>query len=74
MGLADSVQATHSLSLSHAVLKLLLPWLLVCCRLDLRDIKVVCKVGGTMDDSELIDGMVFDQKVGGDASRNCCIV
>lgn len=30
--------------------------------LDLRDIKVVCKVGGTMDDSELIDGMVFDQK------------
>jgi len=30
--------------------------------LDLRDIKVVCKVGGTMDNSELVDGMVFDQK------------
>lgn len=38
-----------------------------CCyaspRLDLRDIKVVAKVGGTIDDSEMVDGMVFDQKV-----------
>jgi chaperonin GroEL (HSP60 family) len=33
-------------------------------RLDLRDIRVVCKVGGTIDDSELVDGCVFDQKVG----------
>jgi chaperonin GroEL (HSP60 family) len=32
------------------------------CRLDLRDIKVVCKPGGTIDDSSLVDGMVFDQK------------
>ena len=31
-------------------------------RLDLRDIKVVEKVGGTVDDSEMIDGIVFDQK------------
>ena len=31
-------------------------------RLDLRDIKVVNKVGGTVDDSELIEGLVFDQK------------
>ena len=30
--------------------------------LDLRDIKVVTKVGGTIDDSELVDGMVFAQK------------
>lgn len=30
--------------------------------LDLRDIRVVCKVGGTIDDSELVDGCVFDQK------------
>ncbi|KAK9808019.1 hypothetical protein WJX73_004979 [Symbiochloris irregularis] len=30
--------------------------------LDLRDIKVVTKVGGTVDDSEYIDGMVFDHK------------
>eukprot|EP00798_Chlamydomonas_sp_ICE-L_P028290 gene28290-31398_t len=30
--------------------------------LDLNDIKIVNKVGGTVDDSELIDGLVFDQK------------
>ena len=30
--------------------------------LDLRDIKVVTKVGGTIDDSELVEGMVFSQK------------
>ncbi|GFR45499.1 hypothetical protein Agub_g6885 [Astrephomene gubernaculifera] len=30
--------------------------------LDLRDIKIVAKVGGTIDDSEMVDGMVFDQK------------
>mmetsp|Transcript_6626 Transcript_6626/g.19106 ORF Transcript_6626/g.19106 Transcript_6626/m.19106 type:complete len:533 (-) Transcript_6626:188-1786(-) len=30
--------------------------------LDLRDIKLVCKLGGTVDDSEMVDGMVFDQK------------
>jgi T-complex protein 1 subunit delta len=34
-------------------------------RLDLRDIKVVTKVGGTVDDSELVEGCVFDAKVGG---------
>jgi hypothetical protein len=32
-------------------------------RLDLRDIKVVSKVGGTIDDSELVEGCVFDSKV-----------
>ena len=30
--------------------------------LDLRDIKVVTKLGGTIDDSELVEGMVFAQK------------
>uniref|UniRef100_A0A7S0VJK2 T-complex protein 1 subunit delta n=1 Tax=Polytomella parva TaxID=51329 RepID=A0A7S0VJK2_9CHLO len=30
--------------------------------LDLRDIRVVCKSGGTIDDSEMVDGIVFDQK------------
>lgn len=30
--------------------------------LDLKDIKVVTRVGGTIDDSELVDGMVFAQK------------
>ena len=31
-------------------------------RLDLRDIRVVTKLGGTVDDSEMVEGMVFDQK------------
>ena len=30
--------------------------------LDLKNIKIVTKVGGTIDDSELVTGMVFDQK------------
>ena len=30
--------------------------------LDLRDIRVVSKVGGTIDDSELVDGVVLDSK------------
>jgi T-complex protein 1 subunit delta len=30
--------------------------------LDLKDIRIVTKVGGTIDDSELVDGMVFAQK------------
>ena len=34
----------------------------VLCSLDLRDIKVVTKLGGTVDDSEMVDGMVFDHK------------
>lgn len=34
----------------------------VCCSLDLKDIKVVTKLGGTVDDSEMVDGMVFDHK------------
>ena len=34
----------------------------VVCSLDLRDIKVVTKLGGTVDDSELVEGMIFDHK------------
>ena len=30
--------------------------------MDLRDVKVVTKLGGTVDDSEMIDGMLFDHK------------
>lgn len=30
--------------------------------MDLRDIKVVCKLGGTVDDSTIISGTVFDHK------------
>ncbi|MES1911740.1 MAG: hypothetical protein MHM6MM_004125 [Cercozoa sp. M6MM] len=29
---------------------------------DLRDIKVVSKLGGTVDDTELVEGLVFDQR------------
>ena len=35
---------------------------MICYSLDLKDIKVVTKLGGTVDDSELVDGVVFDQK------------
>ncbi|KAK9849790.1 hypothetical protein WJX84_012373, partial [Apatococcus fuscideae] len=30
--------------------------------LDLRDVKVVTKLGGTVDDSEMVQGMVFDHR------------
>nr|GMD38890.1 T-complex protein 1 subunit delta [Ipomoea batatas] len=30
---------------------------------DLRDIKIVKKLGGTIDDTELVNGLVFDKKV-----------
>lgn len=30
--------------------------------LDLKDVKVVSKVGGTIDDSELVEGLVLDHK------------
>ncbi len=38
------------------------PQYVCACSLDLRDIKVVTKLGGTVDDSEMVDGMVFDHK------------
>ena len=31
-------------------------------RLDLNDIRIITKSGGTIDDSEMVDGIVFDQK------------
>lgn len=31
-------------------------------RLDLNDIRIITKPGGTVDDSEMVDGIVFDQK------------
>ena len=30
---------------------------------DLNDVKVCCKIGGTVDDTELVDGLVMPQKV-----------
>ena len=38
------------------------PHYVCACSLDLKDIKVVTKLGGTVDDSEMVDGMVFDHK------------
>lgn len=32
---------------------------------DLRDIKIIQKLGGTLEDTELVDGLVFDQKTAG---------
>lgn len=32
------------------------------CTVDLKDIKVIKKLGGTVEDTELIDGLVFTQK------------
>lgn len=36
---------------------------------DLKDIKLIQRLGGTMEDVELIDGLVFDQKSGGGISK-----
>jgi T-complex protein 1 subunit delta len=30
--------------------------------LDLRDIRVVSKLGGTIDDSRMVEGLIFDHK------------
>ncbi|KAF4521211.1 hypothetical protein B566_EDAN010750 [Ephemera danica] len=32
---------------------------------DLKDIKVLCQLGGTVEDTELVDGLVFTQKAAG---------
>ena len=44
------------------------PQYVCACSLDLRDIKVVTKLGGTVDDSEMVDGMVFDHRAAKSAS------
>jgi len=36
--------------------------------LDLKDIQIVSKVGGTLDDTELIDGLCIDQASMGESS------
>lgn len=50
-----------------AVLRVIDP--AVATNVDLNDIKMVKKLGGTVEDIELIDGLVFDQKSGGSVSR-----
>lgn len=42
-----------------AVLKVIDP--LTASNVDLRDIRIVKKLGGTIDDTTLIDGIVFDK-------------
>ncbi len=42
-----------------AVLKVIDP--LTAVNVDLRDIRVVKKLGGTVDDTELVEGIVFEK-------------
>lgn len=46
-----------------AVMKVIDP--LTAVNVDLRDIRLLKKLGGTIDDTELIDGLVLDQKSSG---------
>ena len=38
--------------------------------LDLKDIQIVSKVGGTLDDTELVDGLCIDQGALGKGSKS----
>ncbi|KAL4238892.1 T-complex protein 1 subunit delta [Mactra antiquata] len=51
-----------------AVLRVIDP--AVATNVDLNDIKLVKKIGGTVEDIELIDGLVFDQKTQGVGGPN----
>ena len=65
--LNSKVVSQHSSLLSpiavDAVMKVIDP--LTAVNVDLRDIKLLKKLGGTIDDTELIDGLVLDQKTSG---------
>lgn len=65
--LNSKVVSQHSSLLSpiavDAVLKVIDP--LTATNVDLRDIKLLKKLGGTVDDTELIEGLVLDQKTSG---------
>ena len=65
--LNSKVVSQHSSLLSpiavDAVLKVIDPTHAV--NVDLRDIKLIKKMGGTIDDCELIEGLVLDQKTSG---------
>lgn len=65
--LNSKVVSQHSSLLSpiavDAVLRVIDP--LTATNVDLRDIKLIKKLGGTIDDTELIDGLVLDQKASG---------
>nr|XP_022334261.1 T-complex protein 1 subunit delta-like [Crassostrea virginica] len=51
-----------------AVMKVIDP--ATATNVDLRDIKIVKRLGGTIEDTELIDGLVFNQKGGGQGGPN----
>ena len=36
---------------------------------NLKDIKIIKKLGGTVDDTELVDGLVFEQKAAGNTKK-----
>jgi len=65
--LNSKVVSQHSSLLSpiavDAVLKVIDP--LTATNVDLRDIRLLKKLGGTVDDTELIEGLVLDQKTSG---------
>jgi T-complex protein 1 subunit delta len=65
--LNSKVVSQHSSLLSplavDAVMKVIDP--LTATNVDLRDIKLIKKLGGTVDDTELIEGLVLDHKATG---------
>lgn len=65
--LNSKVVSQHSSLLSpiavDAVMRVIDPTTAV--NVDLRDIRLLKKLGGTIDDTELIDGLVLDQKSSG---------
>jgi len=68
--LSSKVINTHSVQMSticaDAVLKVADP---DKHHLDLKDIQVISKVGGTLDDTELVDGLCLDQSALGTTKR-----
>merc|ERR1712130_54519 len=68
--LSSKVISTHSQLMSQiccdAVLKVADP---ASNSLDLKDIQVVAKAGGTLDDTELVDGLCLDQAAMGTTRR-----
>jgi T-complex protein 1 subunit delta len=70
--LNSKVVSQHSSLLApiavDAVLKVIDPS--IAHNVDLRDIRIINKVGGTIEDTELIDGLVLNQKAaGGDGPK-----
>ncbi|XP_013776320.1 T-complex protein 1 subunit delta-like [Limulus polyphemus] len=70
--LNSKVVSQHSSQLAplavNAVMKVIDPT--KDTNVDLRDIKIIKKLGGTVDDTELIEGLVFAQKTSGAGGPN----